>query len=501
VAATTITGAVGGANDRFASSLAARPQVLWLAPARALAVSACVLIPCFWQSRIQAGDLGSHIYSAALGSLAREGKLSGIEVIPQWTNVLFDLLLARLLAVFGASLAQQLAVSAAVLVFFWGAFSLLSATAGGRRPWHLAPVIAMLAFGWVFHAGFFNFYIGLGFGFAALAVLFGGSSRRRLALAALWLTLALAAHALAAGWALGACVFVLLSHRLNTRSRWMLAGAVLVLLVQLRLGLSALFVTFWATVQATCLTGADQLWVYGSRNYFLPTIGLVLVWTLLGLRRLEQKQPLGHASAVALQLAVITAAAVLILPNTILVPNVASSFCYMAFRTSLAAAVMLTAAVAAVRPSRGEVALTVVLATLFFTLLYSDTRRLNDLEDRVTAAVRSIPPGERVISALCWREGRIDPSVHMVDRACVGHCFSYAAYEPSSGQFRVRALRPNPYVLSRRTDVVRVEGGQYRVALSDLPLYQVELRGLAGQVQVRSLHAGEMVGRVCQAGS
>ena len=37
---------------------------------------------------------------------------------------------------------------------------------------------------------------------------------------------------------------------------------------------------------------------------------------------------------------------------------------------------------------------------------------------------------------------------HMIDRACIGYCFSYGNYEPSSGVFRVRAAPGNPYMLS-----------------------------------------------------
>ena len=35
---------------------------------------------------------------------------------------------------------------------------------------------------------------------------------------------------------------------------------------------------------------------------------------------------------------------------------------------------------------------------------------------------------------------------HSIDRACIGHCFSFANYEASSLQFRVRALAGNSIV-------------------------------------------------------
>src|SRR5689334_12694436 len=53
-------------------------------------VSALLLIPCFWHSHIQAGDLGSHVYNAWLAQLAENGQAPGIVVVRQWNNVLFD---------------------------------------------------------------------------------------------------------------------------------------------------------------------------------------------------------------------------------------------------------------------------------------------------------------------------------------------------------------------------------------------------------------------------
>ena len=57
---------------------------------RILALSALVLIPCFWHPWIEAGDLGSHVYNAWLANLAERGQAPGVFVVRQWSNVLFD---------------------------------------------------------------------------------------------------------------------------------------------------------------------------------------------------------------------------------------------------------------------------------------------------------------------------------------------------------------------------------------------------------------------------
>src|ERR1700676_1329989 len=76
-----------------------------------LAVSAAVLIPCYWHKHIEAGDLGSHLYNAWLAELVRHGQLPGLWIVPQWNNVAFDLMLSAFGQVLGWIWAEKLAVS------------------------------------------------------------------------------------------------------------------------------------------------------------------------------------------------------------------------------------------------------------------------------------------------------------------------------------------------------------------------------------------------------
>src|ERR1700721_606748 len=134
---------------------ASAPQPEWVAKLAALGqsplgyilASILVLLPCCWQARIQAGDLSSHIYNSWLAQLTEAGKLPGLIVANQATNVLFDWILSGLFRAVGPDLAQRLAVSIAALTFVWGAFAFVSA-ASGRRPWNLLPCLAMLTYGW-----------------------------------------------------------------------------------------------------------------------------------------------------------------------------------------------------------------------------------------------------------------------------------------------------------------------------------------------------------------
>src|SRR6516165_11636683 len=104
------------------------------------ALSALLLIPCFWHRHIQAGDLGSHIYNAWLAQLAERHEVTGLVVVRQWSNVLFDLLVLRVADLLGFVAAEKIAVSLAVLIFFWGSFSFI-ANLTTRPPWMVTPFL------------------------------------------------------------------------------------------------------------------------------------------------------------------------------------------------------------------------------------------------------------------------------------------------------------------------------------------------------------------------
>src|SRR2546428_442409 len=75
--------------------------------------SLALVTPCFWQARIQAGDLGSHLYNAWLAQLVEKGQAPGATIAPQWSNMLFDLALSGIFKLGGARLAERAAVSLA----------------------------------------------------------------------------------------------------------------------------------------------------------------------------------------------------------------------------------------------------------------------------------------------------------------------------------------------------------------------------------------------------
>src|ERR1035437_5427827 len=234
-------------------------------------VSLLLLAPCHWQPRLEGGDLSSHIYNSWLARLIESGRAQGLEAVRQTTNLLFDLILSGLFKIVGAEAAQRITVSLMVLTFIWGAFAFIS-TASGRRAWHLMPVIAMLAYGWVFHMGFFNFYLSLGLCFWALALAWEWKPWR-LAAAAPILALACLAHALPVVWTSGLLAYLWMAGRTTPRTlAWLLAIS-LPAMALLRELVDNRFMAEWSLQQIFITPSADKSWTFDAK-YFVVLVAV-----------------------------------------------------------------------------------------------------------------------------------------------------------------------------------------------------------------------------------
>src|SRR5271168_1795983 len=244
--------------------------------------SVVLLIPCFWQSRIQSADLSSHVYNAWLASLIQQGAAPGLWIAPQSNNVLFDLMLDWLFAHVGSDLAQRLAVSLSVLIFGWGAiffiFRLADQRPASRNWWFAAPCVAMLAYGFIFYLGLFDFYLSMGLCLWYLAIFYGGSWRVR-AMAAPILIAAWIAHPMPVAWALGMAAYVAAANRILPGRRPTLVIIGLAVLAATRYVLIYRYSCSWSLDQLTFITGANQIALFGLK-YVLPFAGLLLLWAV-----------------------------------------------------------------------------------------------------------------------------------------------------------------------------------------------------------------------------
>src|SRR5208282_788772 len=197
-------------------TVAIRPANLALTNALlVVAISALLLIPCLWHHRLQAGDLGSHVYNAWLVQLINGGQAPGLWIAPQRNNILFDLILSALAGTFNFNVAARIAAAVAVLIFFWGAFAYISAVTR-RAPWYLSPALAAVAYGWTFNRGFFNYYLSLGLAFFALALFCVLQGWKRLFILA-FVPIIYFAHPLGVAWLIAACVYIALAEAMSKR--------------------------------------------------------------------------------------------------------------------------------------------------------------------------------------------------------------------------------------------------------------------------------------------
>jgi len=454
-----------------------------------------ILVPCFWQPYIEAGDLASHTYNAWLAGQIELGKVppGSVTLAHPLTNVLSDWALQSLVYKIGRAGAERIVVSAAVEIFFWGAFCFVAAVAG-QRCWIIAPSLAMIAYGAIFHLGFLNFYISTGFSLWMMTLLWR-PRRPRAWLAVPLAVLALLAHALPLLAAIAALLYVYGLRRVPEPYRWgVLVGGVC-LLVLVQTVLLTLVPSQWGfsdTIRIDGilgLVGVGQLWLFGG-EYVIVIAGILLVWFFLFLERVDRgsilEDPIIHLWA-------LTMLAYVLLPQHIQFPQYRFPLQYIQPRISLFVAVLFCAMVAGGLHGRGITRASCVLAGAFFTMVFIDARSLNQVDAELNKVVAAIPPGQRLAAAFQDSSSvQLNGLIHIGSGACIGRCWNYGNYEPATAQFRVQAASPNKVVADNMVTVAEIEHGRHIVSVQEAPLYSVcPAKSPDNHFELRKLSAGE----------
>jgi hypothetical protein len=205
----------------------------------------------------------------------------------------------------------------------------------------------------------------------------------------------------------------------------------------------------------------------------------------------REDQEFKETGSILLQLYLILQCLVLVMPFGVFLPGYKAPLSFLPPRLTTLSAVLICSLLALTRPRKWHVVAYSAAAVLFFSLLYRDTGIINRMEEQSEKLVANLPFGQRVLFTIRNPELRVNIA-HFVDRACINHCFSYGNYEPSTGQFRIRAAPGNGVVMSEVYDVWHMENGVYDVTPDDLPAYEIYRCGEKGaEVCLRSLRAGE----------
>jgi len=113
-------------------------------------------------------------------------------------------------------------------------------------------------------------------------------------------------------------------------------------------------------------------------------------------------------------------------------------------------------------------------ALVFMIFSYQDTAKISQIESNAQTLIAKFPPGARIVPVISAPDDwRVQFIAHSVDRACIGHCFSYSNYEPSSGQFRIR-VHPGSWVVTDSVEKSEaMSSGDYVIEPDDLPLVSI----------------------------
>jgi hypothetical protein len=257
----------------------------------------------------------------------------------------------------------------------------------------------------------------------------------------------------------------------------------------------------WEFFGAGLYSGSDQLALYGMRSYVLSGVALLfgLACFLADAVRRWWERESWHALRLPFELYFVAVFATYLLPDALRIPLYPGWIGALAARLTAVTAVMGLCVMATIRPRKWHTLGFSGIAVISFVFLYQDTEVLNRMERQAEFLVSSLPAGERV-SATIWAppDSRVPFVVHIVDRACIGRCFSFENYEPSSGQFRVRVQEGSPLVTDDTDASEAMQAGEYLVQPGDLPMaqiYQCDDRDWT-QLCVRQLTAGEKNGRL-----
>ena len=466
-----------------------------------LAISILMIVPCLWHRRIEAGDLASHVYNAWLAQLIEKGQAPGLYIVHQWNNVLFDWTLLHAANIVGFAAAEKIVVSLCVLIFFWGVFAFIT-VASGRPPWFLTPCIAMLAYGYAFNMGFLNYYLSLGLASFSIALLWRGRGVERF-LGLLIAPFILFAHPIGFLWLVGMALYLFLWTKLPNWWKLCAPASALVSLFAIHwyLAHQTNFPVDWEHSPFYIMNGVDQLTLYGQRYVVLgwAALGFGLLCVVVDLVSRWRDTSFWQSLRLPAELYFIAIIAVALLPEN-LRPSISGGWIgLLASRLTAITAIFGLCLMGCLKPRKWHLAAFGACALFFFTFLYTDTLDLNRMESSAEQIVSGLPFGTRVIATV-WAppDSRVSFIGHIVDRACIGHCFSYANYEPSSGQFRIRVHPGSPVVSASDDDTEDMQAGVYEIQDEDLPvmeIFQCDEKDLT-KLCIRPLTSGEKNGRL-----
>jgi hypothetical protein len=245
--------------------------------------------------------------------------------------------------------------------------------------------------------------------------------------------------------------------------------------------------------------GLDQLVLYSAHYRFVAyaLLAIFIFWLASEYFHRRQAPIFSNPFFLSVELYLVTFCVTSLLPQNLRGGPYSAWIGLLVSRLTIISAIFALCMLSSLRPNKPAAIATLACSLLFFTLLYRDTATLSRLESHAESLTAVLPFGTRVIPTLTSPDdSRIQFVHHIVDRACIGHCFTYSNYEPSSGQFHVRVLPGSPLIAYHAAVAQEMEAGNYIVRASDPPfvdIYQCDPADFT-VLCARTLTPGEITG-------
>jgi hypothetical protein len=349
--------------------------------------------------------------------------------------------------------------------------------------------------------GFMNYCLSLGLACFALAIVWRAKGKVDWIGGGIFALLALLAHPIGFLWLVSTLAYVKLKVKLPGwwKPALPLAAA------------AGIYAVFWYASHQSGLSadwdrgpfylynGADQLVLYGKRYIELAVAAFCfgVVCVVVDFFAGGREPPFWKRFELPFELYAVTFCATALLPENLRPSLYAGWVGLLGSRLTTISAIFGICLLALLKPRRWHLAGFGACAVVFFTFLFQDTRWLNRLEANAEKLTTGLAPGTRVIVTIdAPKDSRIQFIHHSVERACIAHCFSYANYEPASGEFRVRVREGSPVVTASTDDAEDMSSGDYEMEEGDLPMKQIYQCDRRDQTKlcIRDLKAGQANG-------
>jgi hypothetical protein len=336
----------------------------------------------------------------------------------------------------------------------------------------------MLAYGYTFNMGFFNYYLSIGLACFGLAILWKEPQRWDWLAAILLFVLATFAHPIGPLWFAGTLAYMLIRMKIRWPWRLILPATIIAIFFAGHWYLEnwSDFEFSWPEKPFYIFNGLDQVVLYSARYRFVAyaLLAIFIIWLASEFIQRGGAPSSSSPFSFSVELYLVAFCVTSLLPQNLRGGPYSAWIGLLVSRLTIISAIFTVCILSSLWSNKPAAIAALACSLFFFALLYRDTATLNRLESHAESLTAKLPFGTLVIPTVTSPpDSRVQFVHHIVDRACIGHCFTYSNYEPSSSQFHVRVVPGSPIIASSAAEAQEMEAGNYVVRPSDPPFVDI----------------------------